>query len=786
MGETGLTTKEVLLAEARGEINQQPDTSQKTVKQIIKENTLTYFNFIFAVLSVLVIAAGAFRSLTFLGPVFFNSLIGIVQQLRAKKILDELSILSHSRIRVIRDGQEQEIYTDKLVKGDVVIFKSGNQICADAEVLAGEVTVNESLLTGESDEISKKRGDKLLSGSFVVTGECRARLTHVGADSYVSRLEAQAREMSGREESEMVRGINRFVLMAGIAILPIGILLFIQGYHNNVPFSENVTSMVAAVVGMIPEGLYVLVSMTLAVSAAGLARKKVMLHDMKSIEALARVDVLCVDKTGTITENDMVVEDTVLPEQEGGTHLQEGDKSRLEALLSDYLYAQKDDNATMEALRNRFPADSGNVSSRNISRVLPFTSKNKYSAVRFGEETCVMGAPDIVLRKDYQRWAGQIERYSSQGFRLLVLARAEGDVFESGLMECRTEPLLFILLKNPIRQAAKDTFQYFKDQDVDIKVISGDHPMTVSHIAGQAGIPNSDRAVDASSLKDISDIEAAVDRYTVFARVTPDRKKQIVEALQKKGHTVAMTGDGVNDIMAMKTADCSVAMASGSEAAVQAAQVVLLDSDFAHMPQIVAEGRRVIGNIERSSTLFLCKNLFSMFLALFSIVIVLSYPLQPEQVSLISGFNIGIPAFLLAMEPRERRITGHFMKKVLLKALPAALTDFVLIAALMIFGTVFGVSEKDVSVAATFLLGIVGFMILYYISRPLTKYRIAVLITCMIGFGVSAYLFHGWFGISYVSMKCMMLFVLFAVAAEPCMKYLTRLSDYLLNKLSAC
>ena len=816
---TGLTAQQVQAARLSGKVNIMPDSSQKTVKDIIIENVFTYFNFIFLVLSILLIAAGAFRSLTIAGAAIFNSLIGIVQQLRAKKELDKLSILSSVKVDVIRDGKISRVSTEDLVLGDVVIFRSGSQICADAVVVDGEISVNESLLTGESDEIPKKHGSKLLSGSFVVTGECLARLTHVGADSYVARLEAEAKEMSGSEQSEMVRGINRFVLIAGIAIVPIGIMLFVQGHMNGYSFSANVTSMVAAVVGMIPEGLYVLVTVTLAVSTVGLSRKKVLLHDMKSIETLARVDVLCVDKTGTITENDMVVEEAALPPGRS-----EEEREGIQRILMEYLAAQKDDNATMLAMRKHFLPEgqgpAGVSGAVHPIQVLPFSSKYKYSAavfpsgsflpVKYDEdagytgqggslsegyqgsslpeghqsgEIFVMGAPDILLASTYERWREVIEGYSRRGIRVLVFAQVWGDLFDAGISACRVEPLLFIALKNPIREGAIDTFRYFTEQGVTVKVISGDNPVTVANIAGQAGIPNADRAIDATRCRDEDEIFDAVDSYTVFARVTPDRKQEIVKALQKAGHTVAMTGDGVNDIMAMKMADCSVAMASGSEAAVQASQVVLLDSDFSHMPQIVAEGRRVIGNIERSATLFLCKNIFSMLLAIFSIINVLSYPLQPEQIALVSWFNIGIPAFLLAVEPNERRIRGHFMWRVLLKALPAAITDFVLIAALMIFGIVFGVSQSDISVASTFLLAVVGFMILYYISRPMTRYRVFVMLACIVGLLVGAYVFHDWFGITTVSKKCMMLFVVFTAATEPFMRYLTELSGLIERKL---
>lgn len=762
----GLTSYEVENAIRRGDVNTFPDKSSKSSKEIIRENILTYFNLIFLILSVLLISAGAYRSLTILFVVIFNTLIGIIQQLKAKKTLDELQVVSKSKIKTYRDDKLVEVPADELVLNDEVIFSSGDQICADAVVADGKISVNESLLTGESNEVEKNTGDNLLSGSFVVNGECNARLTNVGADSYVSKITSEAKSIQKKEQSEMVRSINRFVLFAGIAIVPMGIILFIQGAMNGVSYQDNVTAMVAAVVGMIPEGLYLLVSVTLAVGAGKLAMKKVMLHDMKSIETLARVDTLCIDKTGTITENEMSVKDVIF---EG--RMTEKDKEETERLLGAYLSAITDKNPTATALRSYFDC-SVPIEPRKVEN---FSSSKKYSSVTLDDYELRLGAPEIVLGDLFTEYRSIVEGHSDQGERVIAFTRTstvsgEGDNQNISL-------LMLISLYNPIRKNVTATLEFFRKQQVNIKVLSGDGPSTVSAVAKKAGISGSGAVMDARKLRGSKDIESAVKQYDLFARVTPEQKKKIILELKKQGHVVAMTGDGVNDIMAMKAADCSVALSSGVDAAIQSAQVVLMDSDFSHMPEIVSEGRRIIGNIERSATLFLCKNIFSFLLALFSIVNLMTYPIQPEQISLISMFNIGIPAFLLAMEPNEHRIEEHFMSRVLLKAMPAALTDFILIAAMMMFGVVFKISEDDISVSATLLMGVVGFIILRNISRPVTRYRGGVIIGCIIGFVVTIILGHNLYSITKISLECSLLLILFVIAAEPFMRYLTRLFE---------
>ena len=786
----GLTQREVEERITAGQTNVQVDRTAKTTKDILKENILTYFNLIFLILSVLLIVAGAWTSLTFLPVIIANTCIGIFQELNAKKVLDNLSILHEPVSTVIRDGREVRVPIARLVLDDVIVLKAGSQIPADAVILRGEVAVNEALLTGEADEIVKGKDAELMSGSFVASGECLAQLIRVGESSYISQLMLKARKMPKGEQSEMIRSINRIVIAAGVLIIPIGITLFVQSFvTQGKPFAESVTTMVAAVLGMIPEGLYLLVSVTLAISTVQLARRKVMLHDMKSIETLARVDVLCVDKTGTITDNSMLVADAVAAERFSDDELR-----RYKNLVGEYVNLLPDDNITMRALREYFRARG----SRQALSIFPFSSKYKYSSVQFSDSTYVLGAPEMILCDDYDRYEEQVEEFARKGLRVLVFGRYMGvrgeagtssgirrslPVPKKGLYGCEVQPIFYILLQNPLRENAAKTFAYFARQGVNVKVISGDNPLTVSEVTRQAGIPGADKYVDASWLRSDDEIDEAVRKYTVFGRVTPEQKQRIVLALQGNGHTVAMTGDGVNDILAMKKADCSVAMASGSDAAVQAAQVVLLDSDFSHMPQIVGEGRRTINNIERSATLFLVKNIFSLLLSVFSIINVLVYPLQPSQISLISLFNIGIPAFLLSIEPNNRRIKGRFLRRVVLRAMPASLTDFFAIAALVVFGNTFSVSEADLSVAATFLLAIVGFMILFKISQPMTRYRWGVMIGCGVGLCFFAYFFNSLFSINHVSRECIMLLALFAIATEPAMRYLSRLFELLDEKV---
>lgn len=768
--QTGLTAQQVQEHRMHGWTNQPVDPPSKTTKEIIRENVFTYFNLIFLVLAVLLCLVGSFRDLTFLPVIVLNTLIGIIQETRAKKVLDNLTMLNAPHAMVIRDGKKSQINAEDLVVDDIVIFEAGNQVCADAEVCAGEVQVNESLLTGESDEITKRKGDQLMSGSFIVSGQCHARLDKVGADSYISRLTLEAKAMQNTEQSEMIRSLDKLVKWVGVAIIPIGIILFIQAFvFQGEGFRSSVTSMIAAVIGMIPEGLYLLASVALAVSSIRLAQKKVLLHDMKCIETLARVNVLCVDKTGTITENTMEVQD-VIPTKE----YEEGKLRPLSELLGDFTAAQSSDNITMEAMKRYFKIVSGKKAVAKTG----FSSASKYSSVTFEEASYVLGAPEFVLKEQYENYEEAISAHASKGARVLVFGTAKEEPDGKPLKEAVT-PLAYVLLANPIRQEAKETFTYFAEQGVEVKVISGDNPLTVSEVAKEAGIAGAERYVDASTLHTEEEMRAAVLNNAVFGRVTPNQKRKFVQILKEEGKTVAMTGDGVNDVLALKDADCSIAMASGSDAAAQASQLVLLESDFSCMPEVVLEGRRVVNNIQRSASLFLVKNIFSFLLSLVSFVFMFTYPLEPSQISLISMFTIGVPAFFLALEPNKNIIKGHFLTNVFLKALPAALTDVLAVGALVIFGRTFGVSSADISTAATMLLSIVGFMILYTISAPMNVLRGVILGGCIVGLLFCSIFLNDLFAITGMTTKCVMLFVVFAIATEPVLRYLT----WLIGKL---
>ena len=780
---TGLTDEEVRQRVEEGFTNRTDISTDKTTKEIVISNVFTYFNLIFLVITILLIMVGSFRNLTFLPIIIGNTVIGIVQEIRAKKTLEKMSLLNAPHADVIRNGSVKQISTEKLVKDDVILLTAGKQICADAVVISGNIQVNESLLTGEADEVEKTEGSTLMSGSFVVSGECYARLEKVGNESYISKLSLEAKSMGGKEQSEMIRSINLIVKWVGIVIIPIGLILFWQSHFvNGESITKSVTSTVAAIIGRIPEGLYLLTTVALALSTMKLARKKVLLHDMKSIETLARVDVLCVDKTGTITEPDMKLKEIFLCKNSGADGAQTAlTLDELKSLILDYANASVDNNATMLALK-AYAAEAltNNTSALHRTAVSQqaFSSSLKYGSVTFSDGTYLLGAPEFIMHDDFAHIEEEIIPYADKGDRVLLFARYNGENVENGINGSVT-PLGFVALANPIRANAVKTFEYFKSQGVAIKVISGDNPRTVSRIAIQAGIESAESFVDAATLDTEDKIADAVNKYTVFGRVTPKQKKQLVKALQAKGHTVAMTGDGVNDILAMKDADCSVAMASGSEAAAQAAQVVLLDSDFAHMPDVVYEGRRVVNNIQRSASLFLVKNIFSLLLSLFSVILMVTYPLEPAQVSLISMFTIGVPGFLLALEQNKDRIKGHFITNVMLKALPGGLTDVIAVGALVVCGEVFCISDASIGTIATLVLSVVGFMILFKISEPLNGMKYAVIIGNIAGLVFSGFFLKKLFALTDLSNICILLMIVFGFAAESLFRNLTLLVEKL-------
>lgn len=764
--ETGLTAQQVLERMENGYGNEPVEPPTKTVGQIVRSNVFTYFNIVFFLLAICVIAVGSWANLTFMPVVFSNMIIGIIQELRSKKILDKLSIISTPKAIVLRDGTKNTLGVNDCVRDDIAIFTMGNQIFADAVVVEGECLVNEALMTGEADEIKKSVGDELMSGSFVVSGTVKARLVRVGKESYVSRLTLESKKSNGKKQSEMMRSLTSLVKWIGIALIPIGTLMAIKEIvWLGRPMREGVVSTVGALVGMIPEGLYLLTSLALVAAVIRLAQRKTLVHDMNCIETLARVDTLCVDKTGTITENKMVVEDICLLCED---RFVEDD---IRMIMSDYVYAMQDDNDTMAALRRYF-TDKKN---QDAVETLPFTSSKKYGGVSFHEdEVYILGAPDVILGDRYDEYRDKIDFYSKKGARVLLLALYDGKLSDESLTS-DIMPLALVLLANKIRKNAEATFRYFAEQGVAIKVISGDNAMTVSEVARRAGIENAEKYIDARELQNDRDLRRAAEEYTVFGRVTPNQKRLLVRAMKAAGHTVAMTGDGVNDVLALKEADCGVAMASGSDVACQVSHIVLLNSDFASMPSVVMEGRRVINNIQRSASLYLVKNIFSFFMAIISLIFTMPYPLTPSQLSLISSMTIGYPSFVLAMEPNGGQVRGKFLRNVLIRSLPGGLSNIILIIGVMLFYYAFDLPDAFMSTICAYTMTVVGLLVLVDVSKPFNKLRLALIISDIVAVLFCVIFMKDLFTLTKLDNSSFLVFAVFALLAYPLMRGLNYL-----------
>lgn len=730
----GLNSSQVNERKAKGLYNKSVEAPTKTVKQIVISNILTYFNMIFFVIAAALICVGGFKHLTFLIVLFVNTVIGIYQEINSKKTLDKLSLLNAPSCVVVRDGQAVRIPTEELVIDDIIVLSAGNQICADARVISGSINVNEALVTGESDEIVKSKGKDLLSGSFVVSGKCYAQLTAVGEDSFVSKLTLDAKKMKKKQGAGMMKSLTMLVKVIGIIIIPIGgFLMYNELTVHKSTLADAVINSAAAIIGMIPEGLYLLTTIALAVSVMRLAKRRTLVHSLGCIEALARVDMLCVDKTGTITETDMSVTDVISLDD---TYSEEELNETIAALVD----ALDADNDTMKALKEHF-SDVG--SNDKADKIIPFSSSIKYSAAAFETRgNLVIGAPEFVMLSRYNEQKAEVEKYSSEGKRVLLLASYDYELEGGALIPNGVHPIALVTLFNKVRENAYDTFKYFQDSGVKVKVISGDDPRTASGAAAQAGIEGAEHFVNARELTSEQAIEEAVDKYTVFGRVTPDQKRSLIQALKRKGHTVAMTGDGVNDVLALKEADCSVAMASGSDVAAQVSDLVLLDSDFAAMPSVVAEGRRVINNIERTAALFLVKNIFSFFLAIIAIIAVFEYPISPANLTLINALTIGAPAFVLSLEPNTEKVKGKFLRNVLYRAAPAGLCNLFCIIFVVMFREAFKLPADEVGTMCTILLANVGFIMLFITCQPWNKLRIALFVTMVVAF-LGGYLLLG-------------------------------------------
>ena len=712
----GPTRDQVEARLSAGWSNDPGESPSKSERQIIQENCLTFFNLIFLILAVLLVIAGSYKNMMFLVIAIANTAIGTFQEIRSKRAVDRLTLVAEQPVKAIRDGVRTEVRPSRLVRDDIIELSAGDQICADAVVRSGEMQVNESLITGEADAIVKGPGDTLKSGSFVVAGRARAQLTQVGPDAYAAKLSAGAKKNVHATESEMMRSLDRLIRVVGFALIPVGCVLFYRQFQMlGMDFQTSTESTVAALIGMIPEGLYLLTSVAMAVSAMKLAQQKVLVQDMNCIETLARVDVLCVDKTGTITEPKMEVQDVIPLDP------QKDSPEQLEAVLAALYSGVEPENDTGRAMAEVF---ARKTDWQCLSRI-PFNSQTKWSAAVFaGQGAFVVGAPEFILGPRYESIRQTVEPWSSLGCRVLLVAQYDGAPGQNTPLDPdRVRPMALALLSNRIRTTAPATFRFFAQEGVSIRVISGDNPVTVSEVARRAGIEGADRYVDASTLKSDADFTRAARDCIVFGRVTPDNKKKLIQALKKAGHTVAMTGDGVNDVLALREADCGIAMASGSQAASQVAQLVLLKSDFAAMQGVVGEGRRVINNIQRAAALFLVKNIFSLLLALISMFATFPYPIMPLHLSMISGLTIGAPSFFLALESNHERIKGRFMAGVLRKAFPGGLTNLIVVLMAVGFVLVFDLPTEQLYTVSAALMSLTGLLVLYQVCKPFTVQR---------------------------------------------------------------
>ena len=772
---TGLTTAQAHQRTAAGLDNHAVKSPTKSEWEIVRDNVFTFFNLVFIVLAACLGAVGSFANMTFLGVVVCNTVIGIVQQLRSKHTIDDLTLVSAHKVRCLRDGQLILLANEELVRDDIVEFSSGDQICADAILRSGEARANEALITGEARSVPKEAGDVLRSGSFLVSGKCLAQLTAVGPASYANRLATQAKDGHQIVKGKMMQSLDKLIRWIGIALVPMGLLLFNNHINNlNMPLRESVEATVGALIGMIPEGLYLLTSVALAVSMIRLAQRKVLAQDMNCIETLARVDVLCVDKTGTITEARMeaAAPELLAPEQ--------FNEEKTNAALHNFYAGADPDNDTARALVARFGGAAPKAAWQR-EHTVPFNSAYKWSAATFaGQGSFIIGAPEFVAGARYPEVSDKAGYYMAKGSRVLLMAHYDGVPDpDAGLQAERMTFVALLPVANRIRPEAPQTFRYFAQQGVAVKVISGDNPLAVSEVARQAGIAGAEHYVDAATLHTDAQVADAIEHCTVFGRVTPDQKRQFVHALQKAGHTVAMTGDGVNDVLALKDADCGIAMASGAQAASQVAQIVLLESDFSGLPAVVAEGRRVINNIQRSASLFLVKNIFSFLLALISIFISMAYPLQPLQLTLISAVGIGIPSFILALESNHELVRGKFISNVLKAALPGGLTNLLLVLGVQAFAYAFDLPYEITSTIVTLLMLTVGMAVLWQVCKPFTPAH-AALWGGMVAASVLGVVFFGsLLGLVPLDLRGILVLGVFMLLVVQTLRLLTTLPDRL-------
>lgn len=756
----GLTNYEVDKRIKDNLVNIYTEVGTKTVSEIVKENVLTLFNIINVVLAIAVICVGSFKNLTFIIIITINTLISIIQELRSKRTLDKLKVVAASKVHVIRDSIEKEIGINEIVLDDIIKVEIGNQIVVDSIIKDGEVEVDESFITGEADTVFKRKGDMLLSGSFIVSGKAICQVEHIGYDNYTAKISSDTKYIKA-VSSEIMRSLNKIISTISFLIVPVGILLFSrQMYIEGNTVSQAVVSTVAALIGMIPEGLVLLTSTVLAVSVIRLSQRKVLVQDLYCIETLARVDTLCLDKTGTITEGKMEVMAEVFVED-----------INISEIIGNINYNLGDNNPTAIALLDKY----GKSDTFEIVDKMPFSSAKKYSGIALKDKTYVVGAAEFILKKD-DKFLKKVEEYTNE-YRVILLAEALNKQLDN------VRPLALLLLQDKIRSDANETLQYFREQGVTLKIISGDNPHTVYGIACRAGFKENAKIVDATTLVTDQDILDAAWEYDIFGRVTPEQKKKLVLALQHLGHTVAMTGDGVNDVLALKKADCSIAMASGSDSTKNVSQLVLLDSNFSSMPYVVAEGRRTINNIEKSSSLFLVKTIYATLLAIIFIFIDMPYPFIPIQLSLASTVTVGIPSFILALQDNYDLVQKHFLKRVLKRAVPPAFTIIINILVVFIASKLFNFTYEQTSTLSAMITGYVAFMLLFKTCLPFNKLRIALFSTMVLLYITGFFGFRSLFSFSVLNFR-MIVIILLCIGFAHFMYYsFEKIINYLESKV---
>ena len=762
----GLTNIEVKERIDKNLVNYIDEPKTKTIKEIVRSNVFTYFNFLNILLGSLVIISGiisgrllySLKNCLFVGVIFTNTIISIVEEILAKKTIDKLNVITDTKIKTIREGNEVLVSREELVLDDVCVYEIGNQVVTDSVLLDGVVEVNESFITGEEKVITKKKGDELISGSFIVSGKGIVKVIHIGKDNYISKISSEAKYVKATN-SIIYNSFDKMLKVLSMLLLPIGILfftnqLFVTG--SNVP--EAIMSTVSALIGMIPEGLVLLTSSAMAVSVIRLRRYNVLVQDLYSIENLARVDVICLDKTGTITEGIMEVKD-IIPYKKNGLE-------NIKEILSNYVHALDDPSPTFKSIENYLE----DKSDYEIIETLSFSSIRKYSGVKFKEGTYFLGSPENLSKEKFEL----LEQYQND-YRVLLLCK--GKTLEN---IDNVVPMGFILIQDKIKENANVTLNYFKEQGVDIKIISGDNPITVSKIAGRAGIEEI-KSIDMSKVDD-SEIEDIIKEYNILGRVKPDQKKKIIECLQKNKHFVAMTGDGVNDCLALKTADCSIAMANGSEAAKNVSQFVLLDSKIDNLPKILKEGRRSINNIERSSSLLLSKTIFTILLILACVYLSTEYFFIPIHLTLITFFTIGVPSFILALEPNNELVKGNFLLKVFMKSIPSAFTVVFNVIIIKLFEMHFNLDPDLCNTLTVFLTATTGFIFLNNICKPYNLLRGCLMAFLLIAFGYCAIYQYSFFNISYVNKDTILIFIVLFICSMYIFDKLKQLTNYILKK----